>query len=315
MDRPYGVNGVYDTETTVPVEYVDEFGRPVRATRTVRPWMAGASVEQLRLADAEARRRGAGILSAVTAHPNWRDWRDWGLIELGHITVKASRPPAPFAEMVRYPLDDADWTDCWRGVLSLLLNRVFGTRVTYVAGEELVSRETGPALNWLIAGREQIWIRQASEVLAVLGEPRDRWHQRAVLAALVAPQIALGLLGLPFWLQSAGPGADPRLRVAGTATGAADITERLGYRAKRDWHRRAGFEGRPAKPGPKVGTERQPTPAQRAFDAYVGARRTAGVSPQALADDAEAARLYRKWKNDQGASLNEAIVRAALRRS
>ncbi|HMS59685.1 MAG TPA: hypothetical protein PKA49_12630, partial [Tepidiformaceae bacterium] len=163
--------------------------------------------------------------------------------------------------------------------------------------------------------RERIWINQASDVLAVIGQPRDRWHQRAVLAALVAPQIALGLLDLPFWLQSAGPDTDPRLRVAGTATGAADITERLGYRAKKDWHRRAGFEGRPAKPGPKAGNKRPPSKAKRVFEAYLKARRTAGVSPQALKDDAEAARLYRQWKNNPIASLTDAVVRDTLRRS
>jgi hypothetical protein len=99
------------------------------------------------------------------------------------------------------------------------------------------------------------------------------------------------------------------------ATWAPDTT----YRALNTFHRAVRrvveYEPPTQTPGPRPGSRHRIPPTQKDFDDYVRKRANAGVSTQMLASDAEANRLYRRWRGDMAASLSDKTVRRAIERA
>jgi hypothetical protein len=154
----------------------------------------------------------------------------------------------------------------------------------------------------------------AAGLLAEAGEPLDDWHQASTVGHLLSPHMGLFTVSNLYWLPPPPPGQSSRERQYAAAVGATDKTERLGLRAKRDLQLRAGASLRHAKPGPKRGSHHRSSPEQQQFDAYLLDRARAGFSPAVLSQDGEVQRLYRAWKRDHAAVVDERVVRHHLRK-
>lgn len=155
----------------------------------------------------------------------------------------------------------------------------------------------------------------ALNCLRAADEPLDEWRQAVVIAHLLAPELALFAVSQLFWHPPPPPGQTDKERQHATAIGSPDKTERAGVQAKRDFQRRAGFQGHGRKRGPKPGAVRHRSQERVQFEEYVLRRLALGVKSIAVASDAEARRLYRLNKNDPLAKLTEGIVRGVHRRN
>lgn len=243
-------------------------------------------------------------------------YEQWGREEAALISARAWDLPRPYLSLAfpdrQTPLAARHQHLAIRGVLQEL----FSVR-NLVIGSDGRPTPTGSDATAaaLIEDRKEIWLGVARSFLPSLGVAEDEWHQYCLLAFLLWPTFAREVLVLPLWLNPPVNGAPPVTRQAATALGAVDPTERAAVRLKTSWQRDLGFEPPRRTPGQRAGSRKRPDPARLRFDRYVVERRSRGLSPQTIADDAEAARLYREARKDRNATPNERLVQAAVRRN
>lgn len=247
--------------------------------------------------------------------PSFTEYADWGRKEFELLAHRARSCPPPYLALAFPERQTELFTRHQHFALRGLLGHAFGIR-NLVVGTDARPVPTGDdgTARELCGDRVAEWRRHVVELLRTLDAPEDTWHQHSLLAFLLSPGFAREILNLPFWLNPEVDGQPPITRQAATAMGSVDEVERAAVRVKSRWQRDHGFQPPRKRPGPRPGKPRRPNPRREAFDRYVTGRRASGVSPQGIATDAEALRLYRAFRGDHAASLNERIVQAVLRR-
>ena len=108
-------------------------------------------------------------------------------------------------------------------------------------------------------------------------------------------------------------GETPIERGIDLATGVPDTSYRSANKFHRAFRKSWGSERKPDRPGPKSGQPHRTSLRQR-FEQYVLERTQAGLSPQFIALDREALRLYRIVRDDHAVDLSEQTVRRVLRK-
>jgi hypothetical protein len=281
---------------------------------TVEPWYGGLTFDQA--VDEEERSWTAAELlwDRFAAHPAFGPHRQAGKLlfrELREAFAETCGGTPPGWA----PLERADRYNVMLG--ASLLRQV----VNFVMGRNhpVFDHPTGGKLTPDLVVVEVVGpFRQQLQTLSMdclndLGEPRDEWHQAAALAYLLEPDLALFAVQYQYWHPPPGPGQGDKERQVHTAVGAQAQTERNATKAKLDFRRRSGAVSHRRRPGPKAGSHNQTNPLADTLDAYLLAQKQKHVSNQGIAQDAEAWRLYRQFKDDYFAELTERTVAARLR--
>ncbi|MCK9495479.1 MAG: hypothetical protein M0R75_08285 [Dehalococcoidia bacterium] len=238
------------------------------------------------------------------AHPDWGLWRVEGLFVRDALVAQA---PAFGRVLLEYEEQPHLWWQAgrtYRGMLCAVLD----LSEPVIADGELVGAPSGmrDSVDFLRPRVEDL-VRTA---LAAVGQLDDEWHRALAAGLLIEPGLAEWMRPFapslvpprdpsasPWRMDLAMPGGVP-LRVARASAGLALAVQR-----------RHGVDVQ----APRQQGTRAPTTTRRDFVSYVAARRSAGVSIEFITEDAEAARLYRRWKPD--GVLTAKVVRTALRRA
>lgn len=144
-----------------------------------------------------------------------------------------------------------------------------------------------------------------------MGCDPDHWSEMVLFGLLLHPQ---GMVWVrdPLNLGSS-QGGTPLERSIELAVGAPDTTYRSANKVHRAYRRAWGGARQPDRPGPKSGQSHRTSRNRQRFEQYVLDRTQAGLSPQSIALDHGAQRLYSIVRNDHAVELNEQAVRRVLR--
>ena len=150
------------------------------------------------------------------------------------------------------------------------------------------------------------------QCLEQVGYNPDIWREIVLFGLLLHPQ-GMAWVGNPFFM---GPtlGKTELERGLELAIGVPDTTYRSASKFHRAYRTAWGAAREPERPGPKPGQSRRTSLARQKFERYILDRIQASLSPQLIALDHEAQRLYRIVRNDHAVNLNEQVVRRVLRK-
>jgi hypothetical protein len=145
-----------------------------------------------------------------------------------------------------------------------------------------------------------------------LGFQVSKWMEAAVFGLLLHPQ-GIAWIRIPFNLGPRGEGTEVE-RGMEFAVGIPSETYRVGGKYHAGFLRAHGVVFQGATRGAKPGKPRIRNKSRQRFVDYILERVARGLSPQVIANDAEAQRLYRASRRDTAtASLDEAKVRYVIR--
>jgi len=217
----------------------------------------------------------------------------------------ATSPPSPAPEV------RAEQEMLFRQILDALLERAYAVQ----RGDGQLA-QMGPNLLYRSSLRDLQDGASALGIEAVRAavQPLDSWRVAAAGAHLINPVLAPATLVLPFWFPVPELPQRESERAAVTVTGATDPIYAAAREAERLREETDQLPRVGRKRGPKPGSKHRESLEERQLLDYLAARNEKGVSSQMLAEDAEAQRLYRRFKGDSGARLNSRVAEAWLRK-
>lgn len=285
------------------------------AWETVKPWMSGLTWQEGYAEEERSWDAARALWHRVSARADFTHFQNSGKDLLRGICVSLEKESGSVTPLVMYPLS-GEFTDFL--LAGSLLNQIVNVimRRTTPIFEGSIRRDLVPShiLRRVVQPFSNELRALTYACLRRCNEPLDEWHRATMLAHLLDPQLALFAIKHQFWHPAPEPGLTDRERQVHTAVGARAITERNALKAKQDFRQRAGAISHQQKRGPKAGSHNTLSADARALDNYLLDRLRHGVSAQMMAIDAEARRLYRRYKRDHSAELNERIVLDRLRR-
>lgn len=270
---------------------------------TGEPWDGDLTPAQIKRQLAYAERVQAVIGSAIATHPEREAWFSEG--EALRDVLLGLEPG--FAQLWHAGLVE-DMGPTYRGMLSALL----GINIPVVQDGKVVGTVISPVTLKRLGPEPPARARDlADRVLAAIDQPNDKWRRYLVLGLLIEPTLSDWTRPFAPSLEPGDPDDPEWRRKLGLPDGTPQSIGRGGVQALSALQRRYGVTDRTPRRQP---SQREPTRVRKDFIDYVSDRRAKGVSVQVIAEDAEAARLYRAWK-PSAELLTEKIVRRALERS